>query len=624
MDWRVKQEHNQVSIGDRSLLPASLLFFVPALHPLLQSLVGVPSHLLWWVHVLPVALFTYVRGRAQGAAALAVSTVLLILGERLFGLGYGNSADWETVASLAIALTFTNLLVGGFATFARDSERTFRALVNEAPIGILRVAADGRVRTANPLAAELIRRVAPQSENWNFNDVLVGLEESDSPVLPSPDGHAAALKGRVLHRVVRLRADAATQYELTAVLLDPPREEWQVLVRDVTERNRLEAELRQAQKMDAIGRFAGGVAHDFNNMLAVILVSSEMAAAGLPESDERFDHLEEIRRAAERAALLTRRLLTFSRREVVRAQALDPGAVIGGLETMLQRLLPPTVHLSTFIGADTPALIADLGHMEQILLNLVVNANDAMPAGGTISIAAGYVDDETVDASPDVARPEGGWVRISVTDSGQGMEPAMLERIFEPFFTSKGPGEGTGLGLATVKELVQKWSGFVKVESQPGIGSTFHLYLPASPHSVTTAVRVPREAELVGGTQTVLVAEDEADVRRLLRRLLEQLGYIVLEARHGRDALLAADRHPGPIDLVITDVIMPEMGGVELAETLAARYPSLRVVFISGYAGADSGSTSFHHPGAVFLRKPFTSSELASAVRDLLDSRAAV
>jgi two-component system cell cycle sensor histidine kinase/response regulator CckA len=388
-----------------------------------------------------------------------------------------------------------------------------------------------------------------------------------------------------------------------------------VLARDVTERRQLEEELRQAQKLEAVGRLAGGVAHDFNNLLTVITGYTDLLGSELEPGHPHHALLAEVRKAAERAAALTRQLLTYSRRQILQAACLDLNNVVTDLEKMLSRLIGEHVELVMELAPAVPAVFADLGQLEQVIVNLVVNARDACPQGGRIVLRTGSTDSPPV---PDML--PGRYAFLEVADTGCGMDERTRARIFEPFFTTKEPGKGTGLGLAMVYGAIKQARGHITVQSSPGQGSTFRVYLPAGLDLPARPSPVAETAELRGGTETVLLVEDEAGVRQLARTALEQNGYTVLEAAEGSEALDLVTRHPGPIDLLLTDVVMPHMTGPELASRLAVSRPGVKVLFMSGYNEDVALRQRLSGEPAAFLPKPFSPTMLAGTVRRLLDN----
>ena len=390
--------------------------------------------------------------------------------------------------------------------------------------------------------------------------------------------------------------------------------------RDVTQQRRLEEQFRQAQKMEAVGMLAGGVAHDFNNLLTVIMSYSDLLLDDLESTDPRRADLEEIRKAAAGAAGLTRQLLAFSRQQVLEPQVLDLNAVVTGAGNMLQRLIGDDVGLVTVLAPDLGAVKADPGQLEQVIMNLAVNARDAMPEGGKITVETGNVDlDATYTAEHTPVSP-GPYVLISVSDTGDGMDEETKRRIFEPFFTTKEKGKGTGLGLSTVYGIVKQSGGFIWLYSEPGHGTTFKIYLPRVDEQAEAEQRVTATPQSVHGTETVLLAEDAGSLRAVARQILQRNGYTVLEAADGKSALDEAAGHEGPIHLLITDVIMPEMSGRQLAERLKDRRPELKVLFVSGYADDAIVRHGILEPGIAFLQKPFSPESLARKVREVLDS----
>jgi PAS domain S-box-containing protein len=397
------------------------------------------------------------------------------------------------------------------------------------------------------------------------------------------------------------------------------------IYRDVTERKRVEEQLRRAERMQAAGRLAGGMAHEVNNMMTGVIGFSEFVLRSFAENDPRRAEVQEIIRAGTRASDVTRQLLAFTRQQLLHPEALDVNDVVSGIEKMLRRSLGEAHTLELRLSPEVGEIRADRGQLEQVLINLILNARDAMLVHGRVTVATGKaaLDQAYAQAHGNVGIPAGGYVFLSVTDTGTGMDRAVQARIFEPFFTTKPVGQGTGLGLSTVYGIVKQSEGFVWCYSEPGHGSTFKIYLPravARSHAV-----VPGEppAEPRGGTETILVVEDEDVVRALACRGLREQGYTVLEARSGREALdrVAADHHT--IDLIISDVVMPELGGRELGSRLAALRPDLPILFMSGYTGDDVIERGLLEPGVPFQQKPFTAEGLGRTVREMLDRRGA-
>jgi PAS domain S-box-containing protein len=390
---------------------------------------------------------------------------------------------------------------------------------------------------------------------------------------------------------------------------------------DVSQRRRLEDQLRHAQKMEAVGRLAGGVAHDFNNLLAAIMGHGELLLRRLDPGHAHHRHVEAIQKAAARGAMLTRQLLAFSRKEVLAPRVLDIHLVVAEMEEMLRRLIGEHIELVILLGDRPVQVRADRGQLEQVVMNLAVNARDAMAEGGVLTVEVGTVD--PVPGAPDAAGGDpgpGAWVTVQVKDTGCGMDAATAARIFEPFFTTKEQGKGTGLGLSTVYGIVEQSGGSIQVASAPGQGTTFTVFLPrledraGSPGAEATS---PVSAR---GTETVLLVEDEAAVRAVAREALEGQGYRVIEARNGVEALAVAAAHPGPLPLLVTDMVMPRMGGRELAQRLLAARPTLRVLFMSGYTDDARVREGGPEAAAAFLQKPFAMGAFARKVREILDA----
>jgi PAS domain S-box-containing protein len=392
------------------------------------------------------------------------------------------------------------------------------------------------------------------------------------------------------------------------------------VARDITERKQLEEQLRHAQKMEAVGQLAGGIAHDFNNLLTAINGYSDLALRRLDPEDPLRRSVEEIRKAGERAAALTRQLLAFSRKQVLQPLVLDLNSVVSDMERMLRRVIGEDVELGTALAHDLGSIKADPGQIEQVIMNLCVNARDAMPQGGRLTIETANVhlgEEHAARRAGDLA--PGPYVVLRVTDTGLGMDERTRERIFEPFFTTKGAGKGTGLGLSTVYGIVKQSGGGVSVASEVGRGSTFEVYFPRVGEGAREYRRGTEPEGELRGTETVLLAEDEEMVRRLTREVLEIYGYRVLVAAGGGAALLICERHEGPIALLITDLVMPEMNGRELAARLASLRPEMKVLFMSGYTDASATGQGEFEDGSDFIQKPFTPVALARKVREVLD-----
>ena len=388
--------------------------------------------------------------------------------------------------------------------------------------------------------------------------------------------------------------------------------------RDVTAHKSLESQLRQAQKMEAIGQLAGGIAHDFNNMLSVILGVGQILRQEINDGDPLRADVNEIISAAERAATLTRQLLAFSRKQVLKPRATDLSALLRDMEGMLRRLIGEDVELSMVLAPQAGPVLADPGQLEQVILNLAVNARDAMPGGGRLIIETRTVQVSKEYAEDHLGLQPGAYALLLVSDNGEGMTAEVRERVFEPFFTTKEPGRGTGLGLSTVHGIVAQSEGHVWIYSEPGLGTTFKIHLPLREGASTPA---PQPPTIFGGGagERVLLVEDEPLVRQFTRRALTRAGYRVIEAANGGEALLIAESHEGPIDLLLTDVVMPRMSGPALAERLQRLRPGLRTLFMSGYSQAALGDGKPLPVGIDLVEKPITLDALARKVREVLD-----
>jgi PAS domain S-box-containing protein len=508
----------------------------------------------------------------------------------------------------------------------RKTQELYRKVVETSTDLIALIDLGGRIVYVSPSAQEVLGRNPRELVGTPFSDRV---HPDDREAAATAVGRALGgdrigpTRARVQHadgRWLDVEGDAA------AILDDLGRPELLLVVcRDVTHREReaqeraaLQEQLRQAQKMEAIGRLAGGIAHDFNNLVTAITGYGELAMAQLPPETPVRRQVDEMRRAGERAADLTRQLLAFSRRQVLQPKVVDLNTIVGGLESMLDRVLGEQVELSMQLAADLGSTKADPGQVEQVLLNLVINARDAMPRGGRLTIQTANAELDDAFATKHIGSAPGEYVMLAVGDTGTGMDRATLERVFEPFFTTKAAGEGTGLGLATVYGIVKQSGGSVWAYSEPGRGSTFKVYLPRVWEEARQTPELAARPSL-DGTETVLLVEDEGVVRALVAEMLGAAGYRVLDAPDGAAALALAQGFTGEIDVVVTDVVMPGMSGQELAARLVEARPNVRVLFTSGYTEDAVAGHGVLRPGTAFLEKPFTSSQLATKLRALLE-----
>ena len=501
----------------------------------------------------------------------------------------------------------------------RASELTYRRLFESSKDGLLILEGPtGRILDANPFLLRLLGYARGEMVERTVSELeLAGhdpaCEAACRAILATGEGHYPDL--RLLGRDGRVvEADiVASAHEIEG------RRVIQCAIRDISERRRLENQLRQSQKLEAVGQLASGVAHDFNNLLAVINSYTELAVMSLPIGDPLRADLEQVQEAGTRAAALTRQLLAFSRRQVLQPVVLSVNAVASGVEKMLRRVIGEDIELRLTLASDLASVRADPAHLEQVLLNLVLNARDAMPRGGALVIETRNVELDEAYARGHADVKPGPHVLLAVSDTGCGMDADTMSRIFEPFFTTKEPGKGTGLGLATVYGIVKQSGGHVTVHSEVGRGTTFRIYLPRE--VAQAAAPPPRREASRGGSETVLVVEDDESVRRLVHRVLEPAGYAVLSAASGAEALELCERRADPIHLMLTDVVMPAMDGSALAARLRPRRPGMRVLYMSGYMDDAVAQHGLAAPGPDFLHKPFTAADLLHKVREALDRR---
>ncbi|HKT88622.1 MAG TPA: PAS domain S-box protein [Candidatus Sulfotelmatobacter sp.] len=500
----------------------------------------------------------------------------------------------------------------------RRSEARYRSLVQSSVYGIYRSSLEGRFLDVNPA---LISMLGYES----VEEVLMLDPEKD--VFARPQEHARLIED--FRRTGRLdgvelkwkRKDASTitvRISGRAVSsADEPADVLEAIAEDVTDRRILEDQFRQAQKMEAVGRLAGGVAHDFNNLLMVISGYAEVILANLPCEHPLHEKGRAIQQAADRATTLTRQLLAFSRKQLLELKIVDVNAIVQDMERLLRPLIGENVEFITALAPEAAHTRADSGQLEQVLMNLVVNAKDAMPGGGKLTIQTqNILMDESHRRGQQFIRP-GRYVMLSVSDTGTGMDKETQSRIFEPFFTTKEKGKGTGLGLSTVYGIVKQSGGYVMVQSEVGQGTSFQIYLPQVEGDVeTNAAPAPDAAS--GGSETILLVEDEESVRQLVRDTLSAKGYKVLEADSGEAGLAAADAHKGKIDLVISDVVMPGMSGRDLVKNLSKTRPETRVLYLSGYTEDAIVSDGSIESGTAFLQKPFSLLSLSRKVREVL------
>jgi two-component system, cell cycle sensor histidine kinase and response regulator CckA len=503
-----------------------------------------------------------------------------------------------------------------------QSETKYRTLLEGLPVGIYRSTPDGRMLQANPALAAMLGYPDPAALlNVPAEEIYANAENRrEWQARMEKDGEVHDFETQARRRdgtPIWLRDSARAVRDVHSNVVH-----YEGTLEDITERKHLEDQLRQSQKMEAVGRLAGGVAHDFNNLLTIISGYSELLMDTLPEGDRSRAQVEEILKAGRRAATLTRQLLAFSRSQVLTPQVLDLNAVVTNVNKMLRRLIGEDVDLVTILAENPGSVRADPGQIEQVIFNLAVNARDAMPQGGKLTLETENVTLDESYARTHVTVVPGEYVMLAVSDTGIGIDPQTQAHIFEPFFTTKEKGKGTGLGLATVYGIIKQSGGYIWAYSEPGQGATFKVYLPRvdQPASAAGTNKTTRPSE--HGSETILLVEDEPALRAMVRNVLVSKGYQVLEARHGDDALVVSEMHRGTINLLLTDVVMPGMGGRELAEHLVGLYPGLKVLYMSGY----TDDAVVHHgvlgSDMAFLQKPFTPETVARKVREVLDAGA--
>jgi PAS domain S-box-containing protein len=505
----------------------------------------------------------------------------------------------------------------------RESEARYRELFEDAPIAYHEVDTEGIVRRVNQAECNLLGYPASEilgKHIWEF----LAPEEREL----NTEAIRAKIRGEQpassLQRLYVRRNGERVPVEIHENLIR--NQNGNVIgvrsaMLDITGRRTLEDQLRQSQKMEAVGRLAGGVAHDFNNLLGVIIGYSELLLDRYPPSDSKLKHIQEIKKAADRAAGLTRQLLAFSRKQVLAPRRLDVNAVVANISGMLRRVIGEDVELITVPAPSLGNVKADQGQLEQVILNLALNARDAMPRGGKLTIETTNFDLDDAYARRHPSVKPGPYVMLAVSDTGHGMDAETQSHIFEPFFTTKESGKGTGLGLATIYGIIRQSEGHIWVYSEPGKGTTFKIYFPRVQEAAEPLRPGAFPIEIRRGTETVLMVEDEESLRHVTREFLQASGYQVLEARHAAEAIAIVEQHAQPIHLLVTDVVMPKMSGRDLAQRLLLLRPNLKVLYMSGY----TDDAILHHgvldQGVAFLAKPFTRASLARKIREVLEAR---
>ncbi|MGE5568334.1 MAG: PAS domain S-box protein [Rhodospirillales bacterium] len=500
----------------------------------------------------------------------------------------------------------------------REANQTLRALIEALPLAIIAMDFEGRVKSWNCAA----QRMFGWTEQEVLGQVFPAVPENDQEFFRANLNRAR--RGETLSGIERQRRrkdgsliDVALWNTVQRDASGNPAGVISVIA-DITERRHLEEQLRHSQKMEAVGRLAGGVAHDFNNLLTVVTGFSQLLLDGMQEDDPRRPPLEEILKAGNRAAGLTNQLLAFSRKQMIRPAVIDLNRVVTDTESMLRRLIGEDIELKLVLEPELRSVRADPGQIQQVLVNLAINARDAMPQGGVLTVKT---SNETLRENDLTDHPElrpGPYALLTVADTGEGMDETTRARLFEPFFTTKGLGRGTGLGLSTVYGIIKQSGGDIAIWSEPGRGAIFRIYLPGLESATDPPSEAEQSSNQVEGSETVLLAEDEPGVRNMVRQVLKTHGYSVHVASDGRDALQLYTKLSRKVDLLLTDVVMPQMNGHELARELTAIQPDLKVVYMSGYAEHVLMQYGVSQEGAAFLKKPFTPQELRLKVREAL------
>ena len=598
----------------------------------------------WWVgamvhgFILTFAFSSLPRRLALVVAGYAIAGFFIMIaaqtfrapGPPFFGVpSLGGNYQLATMVAVlgGIALIGLAIVQSAFVQIMRRAQERYRGLLEIVPDVIVSTNLRGIVTAANAAALRLAGPRADDVVGQPLGELIAGDEKTIGV-----EHFRAARKGATRQFVIKVNGPDPTTprwLDCTCKGVLEGREIVGVLFvgRDITREKedeealrRSEEQLIQAQKMEAVGQLAGGLAHDFNNLISVITGYCGFLSKDLEGDDARMADIKEIQSAAESAASLTRQLLAFSRKQVLQPKIVNLNDCVVQLEHMLGRLIGARIEIKTSLAADLQLVKADPNQLDQVLMNLAVNARDAMPRGGVLEL-----ETENVTLGAEYARTHPGvragqHVQLSIRDNGTGMDPETQARIFEPFFSTKAPARGSGLGLSTVYGIVRQSGGHIWVYSEPGLGTVFKIYFPVTEESLEGTVDAAPPDELLQGSETVLVVDDSESLRPVVKRILRQYGYTVVEAASGDDAKSLVADHPGPIHLLLTDIVMPGMSGPELARDLARSQPDLRVLFMSGYAGNAIVREGLRNPSAGFVEKPFSPETLAREVRRSLDA----
>lgn len=569
--------------------------------------------------IVAVWLSTWYHGRAAGLTATVASAVAILY----FFLRPDSAAMATSFSTLSRLFAFVAMasLIAWVTASWRESRRLLAATLSSIADAVLAIDREGSITFLNSVAETLTGWPRNEARGKAATGILRLIDKNTREPIENPLTRAMRDRVRVAtddHTILISRSGAEVPIEHSA---SPMRDDagivWGAILvfRDIGNRRQLEEQATHAQKMDAVGRLAGGVAGDFNNVLTVLTGYADLLRAEVPADGPLRRYVDEIIYAGERAAALTGHLLAFSRGSTAQPRVLDLNTVVAGMAAMLRRVLGQNVELILLRSPELGRVKADAALIEQVVVNLANNARDAMPHGGKLAIETANVDVEDGPGGKNLEVKPGSYVMLAVSDTGIGMDPETRSRLFEPFFTTKPPGKGSGLGLSTVYGTIKQSEGQVTVYSQPGCGTIFEIYLPR----VKDALSEQPGKRSAKGSETILLVDDEEGVRKLLSAILKSNGYDVLEANNGSAALAAYEKNAHKIDLVVTDIVMPQMSGFELARQLGERSPALKILYISGYRDNALGGAGGEAPRA-FLHKPFTPDILLAKVRDVLDA----
>ncbi len=565
---------------------------------------------------IPFIIVSGTIGEETAVEAMRIGASDYLLKDRLARLGNAvrQAIDQKSMFREQIRMT----------TALTEAERKYRSIFENALEGIYQSTPDGRYITANPALSRMLGYDTPGELMASITDIATQLYVDPGrfhelrrhldthPRANDFESQVRRRDGKVISimeqtRMVR-NADGGVLY-------------YEGICQDITYRKEMEEKFLNAQKMEAIGRLAGGIAHDFNNILTAINGFIELLQEQLRDNAEASGYVAEIGTAAQRASELTRQLMSVGRKNIMQPRIINVNEVIRGIENMLRRILNDDVELIFQLDESSGSIKADPGQIVQVILNLVLNAQDAMPAGGMLLIKTQNARAVAPSPDPGAPQPEGAYMVLTISDTGSGMSKETMDRIFEPFFTTKEVGKGTGLGLATSFGIVQQSGGFFSVDSEAGKGSSFHVHLPIVDMDIQPEAIKPETVKPEGGTETILIAEDEVLIRRLLSQILTSFGYTVLLAENGDEALRQSKDFKGKIDLVISDVIMPKLGGFALIDQIKQTRPDAKFILQSGYADLEHNQDGVVRSDVVFLQKPFAPHFLAAKIREILDAR---